>query len=148
MELIDFGDCSLDGVKTQLGAMARAGVDVSGADATKIAEAVQNPLFDGARTGKTLREREFIYYAPAREILRDCASEDKTLLQGVIDLIILSDDGNVLVDYKVTNASADTVRARYGEQIRLYARAFEEITGLRLARKAVFVINRNEVVDL
>lgn len=147
MELIDFGACSLDGVKTQLGAMARAGVDVSGADAEKIAEAVQNPLFDGARTGKTLREREFIYYAPAREILRDCTSEDKTLLQGVIDLIILSEEGNVLVDYKVTNASADTVRARYGEQVRLYARVFEEITGLRLARKAVFILNRNEVVD-
>ena len=44
MELIDFGDCSLDGVKTQLGAMARAGVDVSGADAAKIMPAARRSV--------------------------------------------------------------------------------------------------------
>lgn len=147
MELIDFNDRTPEGIRAQLEAMAAKGVDVSGADADKIAEAVGNPLFDGARAGKTLREREFIYYAPAREVLRDCASGDKTLVQGVMDLVILSEEGNVLVDYKVTGASAETIRARYGEQVRLYARAFEEITGEKLSRKAVFVINRNEVVD-
>ena len=147
MEQIDFRDATLDGVKAQLEKMAARGIDVSGADPVLIAEAVGNPLFDAARKGATLREKEFIYYAPASEVVPGCSASDKTLVQGVMDLVMLSDEGNVLVDYKVTGASPETVRARYGEQIRLYARAFEEITGIKLSRKAVFIINRNEAVD-
>ena len=54
--------------------------------------------------------------------------EDLTLIQGIIDVFWIEDDGIVLLDYKTDHVTADIeLIGRYQTQLRLYAEALERI---------------------
>ncbi|NLD82825.1 MAG: UvrD-helicase domain-containing protein [Clostridiales bacterium] len=84
----------------------------------------------------------------AKEIHREWAfnlkGEGHTLIQGVIDLCFLEEDGWVLVDYKTDRADGEELAARYGEQMRWYARALREITGRPVKEKLLFGLRAGE----
>ena len=147
MELIDFNLADLGSVKAFVEGLERDGVIEQGiVDASLVMRALAHPLMDYARHGKCLREQEFIYYAPACEVLAGAMSTDRTLVQGVMDLVVLGEQ-NVLIDYKVSSSPTEALRERYRTQLDLYARAFEASSGQKLHRKAVFVLNRGEIIE-
>ena len=147
MELIDFNLADLGSVKAFVEGLEREGVIEQGiVDSSLVMRALAHPLMDYARHGKCLREQEFIYYAPACEVLAGATSTDKTLVQGVMDLVVLGEQ-NVLIDYKVSSSPTEALRERYRTQLDLYARAFEASSGQKLHRKAVFVLNRGEIIE-
>ena len=59
-----------------------------------------------------------------------CIMEGDLLVQGVLDLCFQEDGRWVLVDYKTDRCPAAELPGRYGDQLRWYARALREITGL------------------
>ena len=147
MELIDFNLTKKSEVEVFVKELEEQGLIEKGVvDAGVIQKTLTHPLFDEVRLGKCLREQEFIYYAPACEVLEGASASDKTLVQGVMDLIVEGEQ-NLLIDYKVSGAPVEVLRERYRVQIALYARAYEEMTGKKLSRKAVFVLNRGEVIE-
>lgn len=147
MELIDFNLCSFDEVKAFVESLERDGTIPKNEVVPQIiVKALKHPIFEYARKGKCLREQEFIYYAPACEVLENAKTTDRTLVQGVMDLII-EGDRTVLVDYKVSGSPAPVLRERYRTQIELYAKAYEAITGKAPDVKAVFVLNRAEYIE-
>ena len=78
--------------------------------------------------GKILREHAFIDTVNASELaeLPDALSEEKIMVQGVVDCILFEHDGAVIIDYKsdrVTNG--DTLVKRYSKQLALYKKAVE-----------------------
>ena len=69
----------------------------------------------------------------ADEIHREwgfCLMVEGMLVQGVIDLCFAEGGAWVLVDYKTDRCAAEELPGMYGEQLRWYARALREITGL------------------
>ena len=78
-------------------------------------------------------ERELSFtYAMDAAALYDTPAEERVLLQGVIDACYLEEDGWVLIDYKTDAPRPDdteeSLKARHGQQIRLYAAALAALT--------------------
>lgn len=71
------------------------------------------------------------------------------LVQGVIDLIVLEEDGAVLVDYKTDHAGldAESVRARHGKQVALYRLAARR-AGLHVKKSVVYLFYTGNMVEI
>lgn len=91
-------------------------------------------------SSRVLCEQRFRLLMDADEVNPDAVALDgQVRVQGMIDLAFREEDGWVLIDYKTdTGAGAGRLAARYGEQLELYARALEEITGLQVKEKILF----------
>ena len=152
MEEIDFNIGGEDEIRELIATLERDNVikkDVVDANIIKKVLQVKiggKTFQERARMGKCKREQEFLYYAPVKELFEGSSVEDKTLVQGVMDLIVEGDE-NMLVDYKVSGSTSEEIKNRYAEQIKLYAQAYEKITGRKLARKVIVVLNRGEVIE-
>ncbi len=71
------------------------------------------------------------------------------LVQGVIDLVVCKEDGAILVDYKTDHEGLDpeSVRARHGAQVRLYAEAARR-AGLSVRRSVVYLFYTGGIVEI
>lgn len=147
MELIDFNKSSVAEVSALISTLEEEGTIPQGkVNAEVVARALAHPIFELARTSKCLREQEFIYLAPASVVSDGAESDERTLVQGVMDLVIQGGK-TVIVDYKVSGSPTDALRKRYRKQVELYAEALEAITGKAPDVKAVFVLNRAEYIE-
>lgn len=101
---------------------------------TKLAKEMQIAL----QHNLLYRERPFVLGVPAKEILPQSASEELTMVQGVIDAYYESDGKLIIVDYKTDRASADQLIARYSIQLKYYKRALEQITGKQVEKTVIY----------
>ena len=71
------------------------------------------------------------------------------LVQGVIDLMVLTESGAVLVDYKTdhTGLSEGEVRAKHGLQVNLYRQAAER-AGIAVKRCEVYLFFTGKSVEI
>lgn len=82
-----------------------------------------------ARAGKLWREKQFVIGVPARE-MGDWDSDERILIQGIIDAFFEEDGQLILVDYKTDYVeNPDILRRRYEAQLVCYKRALEQMTG-------------------
>ena len=146
MEKLDFTRRGADEIRAQLKEMEAEGIDTEGADAEALAETLKLELFAYAAANRTLREQPFVYYAPARKVT-GADTDEKVLVQGVIDMVVFGKE-TILVDYKVSGASFETLRKRYAGQLELYAEALYEATGKYPDRKLIVVVNRARVLEI
>jgi ATP-dependent exoDNAse (exonuclease V) beta subunit len=58
-------------------------------------------------------------------------------LQGVIDLLAVGKDQAIIVDYKYSSLTAESLKARYGKQLELYAYAVEKSIGKKVVKTAL-----------
>lgn len=155
-QYLDFSVRTVGDAEKELSRMVAEGVldseERAAIDVNKILAATETDLFRAAAAGKTLREQPFMLYLSAKEAgVGD--SEDKILIQGVIDLMIFGKDAAgadeiTLVDYKDTALDRASATKKYGKQISLYALAAEKILGIPVRKKLLYLVNRNEFVAL
>jgi len=102
------------------------------------------------RAERVLRELPFSLAVPARELgLAD--SEEKVVVQGIIDLVFEERDGLVLLDYKSNMADPNALAPlgeRYKMQLRLYERALRLITGKVVKEKYLYFLRVNSFLEL
>ena len=117
-------------------------------DTAAITKALAAPVVKLARESASVRrEYRFMLSASGAEIgVSD--SPDDVLVQGVIDLLIMTKDGAVVVDYKHTKASAAALKEKYAKQLDLYARAVEGALGVKVVRKVILSLKTGEEFDL
>lgn len=87
---------------------------------------------DAYSGGRLHREQPFVMGKPVREIFPDRTEEDIILVQGIIDAYFETEEGIVLMDYKTDSlrpGEEPKLVSRYQEQMRLYGRALEDMTG-------------------
>ena len=81
------------------------------------------------------REKEFTMTAPLsfiRKDLPETAGDEKVVLQGIIDGLIINGKNGEIVDYKTDKVNtADELCDRYREQMRVYKIAAEQCFGLQ-----------------
>lgn len=71
------------------------------------------------------------------------------LLIGIMDLVFTEGDGYVLVDYKTDrNVTAEVLRERYSEQLRLYAAALTLLTGKTVKECCIYSLSLQQVIPV
>ena len=94
-----------------------------------------------------LREKSFLLHVSAKEAgVADIA--DRVEVQGKIDLLAIGKEDAVIVDYKYSGRTADELMEKYRAQLDLYALAVQKSFGIRKIRKYIFVLGRNETIEL
>ncbi|MCL2081295.1 MAG: UvrD-helicase domain-containing protein [Oscillospiraceae bacterium] len=86
-------------------------------------------------SGDMRREFPFSLLTPVRELMPELDSDEKTLFQGVVDLMFFEDGGWVIVDFKSGGA-----RPEYARQLELYENAVRRVTGQRVKEGTVYYL--------
>ncbi len=148
MEHYDFGGADF---RTQIDEMIKSGAlseeDAAKVDKEKIKKVVLSGVFDGLRGKALYREQDFIVNIPANLVFdTDCTEE--VLLQGVIDLLVISPVGAEIIDYKYSVLNAEGLIRKYRKQLELYAYAVEKSLGVKVIRKTLVNIFTGETAEV
>ena len=84
-------------------------------------------MAEAASRGELFREQPFVMGLPAGQV--DGSDSDETILiQGIIDVFWIEEDGIVVLDYKTDRVKTGKELAdRYASQLKLYGEALERI---------------------
>ena len=101
------------------------------------------------KSPRAYRELPFTLAMDTGELL-GIPSEERVLLQGVIDVCFREGDGFVLLDYKTDRVEGDPAlwAERHRRQVELYARALETLTRLPVHEKYIVFLNGRTCVRL
>lgn len=103
------------------------------------------------------REIPFSLSLPAHEVYADWQhqSDERVLLQGVIDCLIQTEQGWILLDYKtdklpekITEESIKKLANRYELQLSLYARAIEETWTEAIIKKYLYFFDQSLLLEV
>lgn len=92
--------------------------------------------------GHLYREQPFVYGISATRLNKDFPSDEKILIQGIIDAFFIEDGKIVLMDYKtdVINEGKELVD-RYRTQLDYYKEALEAARGLAVSEMILYSFN-------
>ena len=93
------------------------------------------------------REWSFSLLLPVSEIAPEARSEEEVMVQGCIDLCFIENGAWVLADYK-TERYDETLPERYAPQIKLYARALKELTGIPVRESLIYLIREGRSIPI
>ena len=112
---------------------------------------LQSPLAHKTVAAKAvLREYEFAALIPADRILHN-GVQDKVLLNGAMDLLMETEDGLIIVDFKTDRVTEETAHAQaqhHALQLSLYAMAAEEIFCKPVKETWVWFLRLGEGIEL
>lgn len=108
------------------------------------------------RAKTVCREIPFEILSEADEIFPNAGTNEKIVVQGMIDAYFIDDGGNlILVDYKTDSRKGmdislfkEKIIRRYGVQIRYYEKALERITGRSVSKKYIYLFDIGEAVEV
>ena len=69
-------------------------------------------------------------------------------VQGTVDLCFTEEDQWVLCDYKTDALDQEALKQRYQEQLRMYARALNDITGIPVKEMYLYSLHLNQAIPL
>lgn len=102
-----------------------------------------------AGCGRLHREQPFVFGIDAKELYPDTASGELVLIQGIIDVYLEEDDGLVVLDYKTDQVKfGRELVEKYQEQLRLYARALEQMTLKNVKEEVIYSFTLGEEILL
>ncbi|MDE6060743.1 MAG: PD-(D/E)XK nuclease family protein, partial [Clostridia bacterium] len=101
---------------------------------------------DAQLNGKCMREQPFMMYKPANELREDFKTDDKVLVQGVIDLY-LSGKQNVLIDFKYSKLNDEQLKEKYKTQLNLYKTAIESALRVKVDRALIYSFQAGHAID-
>lgn len=145
------GAISKNSIKKTLTELVKADA-ISQAVAEKINVTAINRFFDSAlgqmileADNKVHREWQFSFSIAAEKFSDNVkrAADDSVIVQGIIDMIIETDDGLVVIDFKTDKISAEQTEERaenYHSQLELYAQAAEKIFNKPIADKWLYFL--------
>lgn len=157
MQHLPFEDVSLDSLENKLAQLVNDEVlteeQGTAIDLSLIHAFTKTPLFTRLKEAEnTFREIPFTFAVPALE-----NSEEKVIVQGVIDLVLEDEDGLVLIDYKTDaitgrypsfEAAKPVLLNRYRVQLDLYEQAIEHIWKKRVKEKYLYFFDGSHLLTL
>lgn len=90
-------------------------------------------------------EKQFLMSIPYNEIFTTSKISTKTIVQGVVDLILEFDDHIVLIDYKYSRASIKNLAEKYKTQLLLYKIALEKALKKPVTNAYIYSIKTGEL---
>ena len=151
MSKLDLSLKSLEDIKTQIDSLVEKGVieasDIEDIEVEGIYKLLNNKdfinLIEGAQ--KIYQEKEFYTQVDA-SLLSQEETKDKIIVQGIIDLLIISNKGLIIVDYKTGSLSNEKVVQDYYEQIGIYAKAMEKAFNIKIYKKCLASLKNGKLI--
>ena len=103
------------------------------------------------KSKKVYKERPFCLQVPASKILKNNESNDKLLVQGIIDMYYEKENGGlVLIDYKTDFVEKDESELieKYRVQLELYKEALEKGTNEKVEEVYIYSLYLNKDIKL
>ncbi len=94
------------------------------------------------------KEQQFSIGIPVSDIFDIGASEDKVIVQGIIDGFFYENDAIVVMDYKTDYADEEKLIGSYKAQLDYYGRTLEQLTGKRVSQKIIYSFHLNKEIEL
>ena len=113
----------------------------------RLSFALKNPVFNDLNGKKLYREKTFLVNVLASDIF-NVKSDEKVLIQGIIDLLVIDGDSANIIDYKYSVLDNNSLAKKYKKQLELYAYATEKILNKKVDKKIIVNIYSGEVVEL
>ena len=112
--------------------------------------------FFTSSTGKMIKsakevKREFMFGVsiPAKNFIADTQSDEEIMLQGIVDCLVITDDGIVVIDYKTDrNFDATDTVEKYRVQLDCYKYAAEKIFKKPVVGKILFMLDSGMAMNL
>lgn len=149
MECFDFN--GVQNVKLQAQALVKEGV-LTQEQIEKInLERIQAVLDSGAlshlRNESVFREKSFVASVNA-SLIKDVESQEKIVIQGVIDLLSVTKDGAEIIDYKYSSLTPESLSLKYAKQLSVYAEALTVSTGIKVKNTTIVNLYTGDVVAI
>ncbi len=149
MQFIDFCDDE-DALKEQIENFKQLGKfsydELSSVDVNDIIKAAKIIHTLIGKDDIVLKEQQFLTYMPASNLI-DSKKQNKILVQGVADLIIIKKDEIYLIDYKTSRLSKDMqFIEKYKTQLDIYAKSIESFYNKPVTKKAVYSFYLNKLI--
>lgn len=116
-------------------------------DLSKIENALKNPIFSKIAKMKLLKEKGFIVALPANELL-GVNTNQKMLVQGVVDLLAIDDEKAYVIDYKYSSLSKERLVSSYKTQLDIYSQAVQLAMNKKVEKRVIVNIFSGEVVEV
>ena len=103
------------------------------------------------RAERVEREYRFSLLVPAGEYYPGLGPDEEVLLQGVVDLFAVENDGVTVVDFKTDHVSGNLQEERalaYRSQLQAYSAALERILELPVKRRILYFFHTGEWISL
>jgi len=102
------------------------------------------------RAKKVFKEQPFYINLKSDEIYKD-KSEENILVQGIIDLYYINENGEIiLVDYKtdwVEDGQEQNLVQKYARQLEIYASALEKSLDKSVSKKYIYSVRLNKMIE-
>ncbi len=148
-ELIDFysfeGDSDIEKFISE-GLMTKE--QASFIDVSKVRAILKLPIFEEIKSHKLLKEQKFCHLVSASELFGG-NEQRKILIQGICDLIAISEDKCYLIDYKISTIEKDEdIIKAYKTQMKLYKNAIESVMKKKVEKVYVINVLQEKVIEV
>lgn len=142
---------TIEEINQQINSSILTETEAKSMKAEEILRFIQSPLCKRLIKSKNVvKEYRFTTEIPASEYTNENSFKDESiLLQGVIDCFFEEEDGIVLLDYKTDFVMDENVLTeRYRLQLDYYARAIEELYGVRVKQKYLYSFTLGKEIEI
>ena len=116
-------------------------------DVNLIKKVLKLPIFSEiSGANYILTEREFFAKLSTDKVKQSNANSD-FVLQGIVDLVAVFDDGFIVLDYKTGKCSDEKLK-NYSFQLNVYADIIEKILGKKALKKVLCFIDELKIVEI
>ncbi len=113
----------------------------------RIQKVINSGAFEDIKGTKLYREKMFLTCVDAGIVL-DTTSKEQIVLQGVIDLLSIGDDGAIIIDYKYSSLDKESLKKQYHKQLELYAYATKKVLNCNIKKMLVINLFTGEIVEI
>lgn len=149
MENFDFD--SKFNLYEQIGQMIDKGVlnqeQVDKVNIERIQNAINSGVFDCIKATKLYREKVFLMQIEAKQVLQTL-SEEKVVLQGIIDLLSIKDDSAIVIDYKYSSLDKESLKRQYHKQLELYSQAVHRVLEKNIKKMIIVNLFTGETIEI
>ena len=98
---------------------------------------------------QVFKEKQFVMRENYNKLVKNSDNNTKVIIQGIIDLIVVSDGGTYLIDYKTnrTNNEKQLIED-YSLQLDIYKRAFEKATNITIDKKFLYSFYMKKLIEV
>lgn len=98
---------------------------------------------------KVYKEKQFLMQECYNKLVKNSDNKTRVIVQGVIDLVIQNENEVILVDYKTNKTSnPNTLVEEYSMQLKIYARAFELATGIKINKMFLYSFYQHRLIEV